>query len=266
MSLGKDIIDIYTKSSVYYLRLQYLVVCYLMVLAVAFFILPFPREMGINGTNRLIVGGLLYIGFAVLLVYAPKLLYPLIGKLLSPYKDEKEVQEKFNQLSEKDKALEGFLTDGVNAYIYSDFYQWVEKHEKALFKDNNKIERIGEAEIDLGGIAKGYALDIVDNIYKPCYNSCYDCNELGNDIIHNCTKCKSGFKVYPEKKNNCYVAFILGKIFCFSLRDIKTEKWKDIKDNRIGRLLPPYITKVQQKYAAYLQRQGLPRIPEEAIK
>lgn len=71
---------------------------------------------------------------------------------------------------------------------------------------------------------------------------------------------------FLEKKNNCYVAFIEGKIFNFSLRDIKMEKWKDIKDNRIGRLLPPYITKVQQKYAAYLQRQGLPSIPEKAIK
>ncbi|MBQ9683518.1 MAG: hypothetical protein IJV35_09660 [Neisseriaceae bacterium] len=103
MSLGKDIVDIYTKSSVYYLRLQYLVVCYLMVLAAAFFILPLPREMGINGSARLMVGGALYIGFAVLLVYAPKLLYPLIGKLLSPYKDEKEVEEKFNRLSEEEK-------------------------------------------------------------------------------------------------------------------------------------------------------------------
>ena len=103
MSLGKDIVDIYTKSSVYYLRLQYLVVCYLMVLAAAFFVLPLPREMGINGSARLMVGGALYIGFAVLLVYAPKLLYPLIGKLLSPYKDEKEVEEKFNRLSEEEK-------------------------------------------------------------------------------------------------------------------------------------------------------------------
>ncbi|MBR3482389.1 MAG: hypothetical protein IKH45_05840 [Neisseriaceae bacterium] len=103
MSLQRDIVDIYTKSSVYYLRLQYLVVCYLIVLAGAFFILPLPREMGINGNARLMVGGLLYIGFAVLLVYAPKLFYPLIGKLLSPYKDEKEVEEKFNQLSDKEK-------------------------------------------------------------------------------------------------------------------------------------------------------------------
>lgn len=103
MSLQRDIVDIYTKSSVYYLRLQYLVVCYLIVLAGAFFILPLPREMGINGNARLMVGGLLYIGFAVLLVYAPKLLYPLIGEWLSPYKDEKEVEMRFNLLSKEER-------------------------------------------------------------------------------------------------------------------------------------------------------------------
>ena len=30
---------------------------------------------------------------------------------------------------------------------------------QVLFKDNNVIQKIGDAEIDLGGIAKGYALD-----------------------------------------------------------------------------------------------------------
>lgn len=70
---------------------------------------------------------------------------------------------------------------------------------------------------------------------------------------------------FLEKKNICYVAFVQGHILSFSLRDLAMKKWKDIKDKRIGRLLPPYITKVQQKYAAYLQRQGLPSIPEDAI-
>ena len=69
-----------------------------------------------------------------------------------------------------------------------------------------------------------------------------------------------------EKKNICYVAFVQGQILSFSLRDLEMQKWKDIKNSRIGRLLPPYITKIQQKYAAYLQRQGLPSIPEAAIK
>ena len=33
---------------------------------------------------------------------------------------------------------------------------------------------------------------------------------------------------------------------------------------RIGRLLPPYLTRLQQRYAAYLQRPGLSRVPRAA--
>lgn len=36
-------------------------------------------------------------------------------------------------LARQDKAIEGIFTDGYNAYIYSDFYQWTEKLERALF-------------------------------------------------------------------------------------------------------------------------------------
>lgn len=70
---------------------------------------------------------------------------------------------------------------------------------------------------------------------------------------------------FQEKINNCYVAFVDGKILCFSLRKISIKKWNEIKNNRQGRLLPPYITKIQQKYSAYIQRQGLPSIPKQAI-
>lgn len=35
-----------------------------------------------------------------------------------------------------------------------------------LFKENNVVQRVGEAEIDLGGIAKGYALDRVYDYLK----------------------------------------------------------------------------------------------------
>ena len=42
-------------------------------------------------------------------------------------------------LAKKDDALHGIFEDGVNAYIYEDFYQWAEKIEKALFSNNKKI-------------------------------------------------------------------------------------------------------------------------------
>ncbi len=70
---------------------------------------------------------------------------------------------------------------------------------------------------------------------------------------------------FIEKNNYCFIAFVKGNILQLSLKELTTLPWNDIKDKRIGRILPPYITKIQQKYSAYLQRQGLPRIPKEAI-
>lgn len=84
------------------------------------------------------------------------------------------------------------------------------------------------------------------------------------------TKIESGEVVFKdgtfiEKINEVYVAFIEGKIVKFSFRKLEIRKWKEMKTFRIGRLLPPYITRIQQKYSFYLQRQGLPALPNEAI-
>lgn len=70
---------------------------------------------------------------------------------------------------------------------------------------------------------------------------------------------------FLEKKNCSYVAFIQGKVMRFNYRKLDIMRWTNIKEKRLGRLLPPYINKIQQQYAAYLQRQGLPSIPNEAI-
>ncbi len=74
---------------------------------------------------------------------------------------------------------------------------------------------------------------------------------------------------FIEKIYNVYVSFVDdGKIIEFKYNDnnLMQYEWNDLKDKRIGRLLPPYITRLQQKYAFYLQRQGLHAIPDKAIK
>ena len=71
---------------------------------------------------------------------------------------------------------------------------------------------------------------------------------------------------FIEKVNHAIVGCIDdGQIIEFLFRDLKVKKWRDIEGKRIGRLLPPYITRIQQRYALYLQRQGLPRTPEIAV-
>ena len=43
-------------------------------------------------------------------------------------------------------------------------------------------------------------------------------------------------------------------------------KYSKVKAGREGRLLHPYVTRVQQRYALYARRQALPRIPEAAVQ
>ena len=53
---------------------------------------------------------------------------------------------------------------------------------------------------------EGYFLDSYDSIYKPCYWACDYCFGKGNETIHNCKKCKSGFVFLNDNiyNNNCY--------------------------------------------------------------
>ena len=45
--------------------------------------------------------------------------------------------------------------------------------------------------------------------------------------------------------------------------NICVEKFVDIRDSRIGRILPPYITRIQQKCSQYMVREGVLPIPKE---
>lgn len=56
-----------------------------------------------------------------------------------------------------------------------------------------------------------------------------------------------------------------GKTYDFRFKDVTIRSWAELKNHRIGRLLPPHITRIQQRFAMYIQRQGLPRIPHKAI-
>ena len=56
-----------------------------------------------------------------------------------------------------------------------------------------------------------------------------------------------------------------GRSVRFDFRKFSVRKYSDLRNERIGCLLHPYLTRIQQRFGLYLQRQGLPRIPEEAI-
>ena len=55
------------------------------------------------------------------------------------------------------------------------------------------------------------------------------------------------------------------KTIRFRLKKIVQKRFSELKSKRVGRLTHPYITRIQQRYALYNQRLGLPRIPNKAI-
>jgi hypothetical protein len=56
-----------------------------------------------------------------------------------------------------------------------------------------------------------------------------------------------------------------GANVAFRFKDLHQKAWSEMKDKRVGRLLPPFSTRIQQRYSAYLQRAGLPKIPKAAM-
>lgn len=66
----------------------------------------------------------------------------------------------------------------------------------------------------------------------------------------------------PEKDNEAIIfALRDGLTIKFHFKDLFKKTWTEMKDRRIGRLLPPFLTHVLQRFAAYSHRPGLPRIP-----
>ncbi|WP_319542363.1 hypothetical protein [uncultured Pseudodesulfovibrio sp.] len=89
-------------------------------------------------------------------------------------------------------------------------------------------------------------------------------SKLGDAKIYKVFNKKYGH--FPERDNESIVFPVCGGLsVSFSFKNVEVKKWGEVKDKRVGRLLAPHITKIQQRYALYMQRQGLPRIPNAAV-
>lgn len=73
------------------------------------------------------------------------------------------------------------------------------------------------------------------------------------------------YGTFADLENRVTIFPLNHKAIQFDLGDFEIRLYGEYKQYRIGRLLPPFITRLVQKYASYTQRQGLPRIPDNSI-
>jgi len=66
----------------------------------------------------------------------------------------------------------------------------------------------------------------------------------------------------PEGSEVIWVLREDGKPYRIDFKSWRGAPWAAHKDRRVGRLLDPYITQLQQRFALHFHRQGLPRLPD----
>ena len=74
------------------------------------------------------------------------------------------------------------------------------------------------------------------------------------------------YGVFKERNNEAILGPLMDeKFYRFKFQDITIKLYSDVKNNKKGRILQPFIRHITERYALYIQRQALPRIPSQAI-
>lgn len=68
---------------------------------------------------------------------------------------------------------------------------------------------------------------------------------------------------FLERNDKVIIGCVAGELALQFNLDIRIKKFNDEKDKRIGRILPPYITRIQQKCSQNMVREGVMPIPKE---
>ena len=138
-------------------------------------------------------------------------------------------------------------------------------------------QKLSKQEIRCGDLFKYSGKKYWLNIRPDC-----DCIPRENEDVGDVeVYCIRGKRLGPTAENNAFdhntgsfreriyqcIVFAIedGTSVEFNFKHLKVMKFSDVRSKRVGRLLHPHLTRVQQRYALYTQRQALPRVPSEAI-
>ena len=206
--------------------------------------------------------------------------------------------EKYN-VDEIRKVLQGeryipYTDDSIPSVSYTgDLYQ--DSNEDATYpyrlnvraqcdmirEDNPRLYLIRGKEVDVTNIMKQSEISIKEDEGEKILTIGGQQYQLKNLNLEGETdRFNKDMKIYErsliynngdilEKKMHSVIACIADKKFIeFNFRKFEIEKKKDVEGEakRIGRVLPPYITKVQNAFAAYMIRVGVMPIPEKLVE
>lgn len=109
------------------------------------------------------------------------------------------------------------------------------------------------------GVGKSFSLDEMCEI---CKND-DELQKFNNNFVNYRNRIFFRKGTFLERNDKVIVGCIADEqVLQFDL-DISIKEFSDVRDKRIGRILPPYITRIQQKCAQNMVREGVMPMPKE---
>ncbi len=195
-------------------------------------------------------------------------------------------EDKVNASASLTQLINDLVTSRVNSNIFKKKYFKSESEPVVKSKDLKSViqessfisnENLAPDEIKAGDLFK------VENEYYINIRPDCDCVPRGNYkdlgsvelycIVGKSLRNNDVKRAFNEKYGNledrpsshtCFSIYE-NKTIKFDFKKFLIKEYKEIRDERIGRLVPPHITKLLLRYTHFLQRIATPRIPEEAI-
>jgi hypothetical protein len=131
-----------------------------------------------------------------------------------------------------------------------------------FLKKGNLNKDVSTGDLFTRGEKKGYyylniraACDLIPGRSKPgCDESISLYLIEGSSITHSQARkiFNKDYGMFSEIESHSIIFPFENKAIRFNFKNLVVMDWSKIKNDRVGRILPPYINKIQQKYAAYL--------------
>ncbi|MBL7130829.1 MAG: hypothetical protein ISS45_05465 [Candidatus Omnitrophica bacterium] len=162
---------------------------------------------------------------------------------LSKDPDLKEIKDIFRRIMFQDGELCGCQLDGVKP--------------GDIFKDNGTYYLNIRPECDT----------VVGRTGTTCDVYLVTGVKVENEEVKKLIKDQYSAGGLHPKVNEAFVWLLEGDgIVKFVFKKVEPKKFSDFKSKRLCRLLPPYITNIQQRFSSYLGRFGVPRLPKTIEK
>jgi hypothetical protein len=133
-----------------------------------------------------------------------------------------------------------FLEKGADASMVGDFYKKGSKYYMNIRPTCDCVSRDGNSD---------YVYLLNCGKIKP--------EQVGDYFENGHFKETIGTAVVGPLFENC--------IYRVFFKELKKEEYSQWKGNKVGRILPPIINHITERYGLYVQRQALPRIPKEIV-